>query len=135
MDPEVVDRLIAMFERSALSEMHYSDAGGSLRLVRGARVAPPPEQPPNTAPVPAPRTVRAGATGTFYRRAAPDQPPFVETGDLVAPGQSLGLLEAMKMMLPVEADCAGRVAHIHQQDGAAVQAGMALFLIDPDGAA
>ncbi len=135
MDPEIVERLITMFERSALGEMHYSDGAGSLRLVRGTGVVPRLVQPPITDPAAALHTMRAGATGTFYRRAAPDQTPLVETGDLVTPGQPLGLLEAMKMMLPVEADCAGRVQQILQPDGAAVQTGMPLFVIDPGGAA
>ena len=68
--------------------------------------------------------------GTFYRSPLPGEPAFVEVGALVEDGRKLAIIEAMKMMNPVEADCSGRITAIHVADGAAVTAGMPLMTIE-----
>jgi biotin carboxyl carrier protein len=73
------------------------------------------------------QTIIAGLTGTFYRSPSPEAPPFVEVGDLVEEGQTIGLLEAMKMLTPVEADRAGHIAAIGAEDGALVTRGTVLY--------
>jgi biotin carboxyl carrier protein len=73
------------------------------------------------------QTIVAGLTGTFYRSPSPEAPPFVEVGDLVEEGQTIGLLEAMKMLTPIEADRAGRIAAIGAEDGALVTRGTVLY--------
>lgn len=75
-------------------------------------------------PVPAP------VMGTFYRRPAPDAPPFVEPGDEVGPDTTVAIVEVMKLMMPVTADVAGRVAEVCAEDGAMVEEGQPLFLIE-----
>jgi acetyl-CoA carboxylase biotin carboxyl carrier protein len=65
--------------------------------------------------------VTAATVGTFYRGPEPGARPFAVEGDQVAPGQQLGILEAMKMMLPVQADQAGTVVRFLVQDGAPVE--------------
>lgn len=65
--------------------------------------------------------VRAPTVGTFFRAPEPGARPFVTEGDLVQPGQQVGILEAMKMMLPVEADRAGRVAEFLVENGTPVE--------------
>ena len=75
-------------------------------------------------PVPAP------VMGTFYRRPAPDAPPFVERGDEVGPDTTVAIVEVMKLMMPVTADVAGRVAAVCAEDGAMVEEGQPLFLIE-----
>ena len=72
-------------------------------------------------------TIVAGLTGTFYRSSSPEAPPFVEIGDFVEEGQTIGLLEAMKMLTPVEADHAGRITAIGAEDGALVTRGTVLY--------
>ncbi|WP_053239606.1 biotin/lipoyl-containing protein [Pleomorphomonas koreensis] len=82
------------------------------------------------------QTIVAGLTGTFYRSPSPEAPPFVAVGDLVEEGQTVGLLEAMKMLTPIEADHAGRVAAIAAEDGALVTRGTVLYrLAGPEDAA
>lgn len=70
--------------------------------------------------------------GHFYRAPEPGAPPFVEVGSEVAAGQQLGIVEAMKMMIPVEATCAGRVTRICRSDGDPVEYGEPLFAVAPN---
>jgi oxaloacetate decarboxylase alpha subunit len=75
--------------------------------------------------------IEAPMVGTFYRAAQPGAPPFVEEGDAVAPGQTLCILEAMKLMNEVKAEVEGVVRVIHVQNGQAVEYGQALFDLEP----
>ncbi len=74
--------------------------------------------------------VCAPTVGTFYRAAEPGSKPFVAVGDLVTVGQQLAIVEAMKLMIPVEADRAGRVREILATDATAVEYGERLIAID-----
>jgi acetyl-CoA carboxylase biotin carboxyl carrier protein len=69
--------------------------------------------------------------GTFYRAASPDEPPFVEEGDPVAEGQTLCILEAMKLMNPVKAEIEGIVRKIHVANAESVEYGQLLFELEP----
>jgi biotin carboxyl carrier protein len=69
--------------------------------------------------------------GIFYRQAEPGSPPFVELGDAVEPGQTLCLLEAMKLFNELKADAAGRVTAIHVENGQRVEFGQLLFELEP----
>ncbi len=69
--------------------------------------------------------------GVFYRASDPGAPPFVEVGDVVAAGQTLCLLEAMKLFNELKADTDGRVKSIHAESGDAVEFGQLLFEIEP----
>jgi oxaloacetate decarboxylase alpha subunit len=75
--------------------------------------------------------VEAPMVGTFYRAAQPGAPPFVEEGDAVTAGQTLCILEAMKLMNEVKAEVEGIVRTIHVQNGQAVEYGQALFDLEP----
>ena len=75
--------------------------------------------------------IRATVVGTFYRAPGPDAKPFVAEGDLVAAGQQVGILEAMKLMMPVAADRAARVVEVVAADGAIVEYGEPLLAIVP----
>ncbi len=75
--------------------------------------------------------IEAPMVGTFYRAPQPGAPPFVEEGDAVAPGQTLCILEAMKLMNEVKAEVEGVVRRIHVQNGQAVEYGQALFDLEP----
>jgi acetyl-CoA carboxylase biotin carboxyl carrier protein len=144
-----IEGLLEIFERSSLAELEYVENGARVRFVKGSpasvsRDAPaeagsPPRSKGNRREPASPRSrehvVRSGSVGVFYRRPAPDRPPFVSVGDLVEEGQTLALLEAMKTLNPVEADRAGRIVDIKQEDGASVEPGAPLFVMAPaDGA-
>ncbi|WP_433336462.1 acetyl-CoA carboxylase biotin carboxyl carrier protein [Spirillospora sp. CA-294931] len=80
-------------------------------------------------------TLPAPAVGVFYRSPEPGAKPFVEVGDHVEPGQQVGILEAMKLMNPIEADEGGVVAEILVEDATPVEYGQPLLLLEPDSAA
>ena len=75
--------------------------------------------------------VTAPSVGFFYRRPAPDQPPFVEEGSEVAENDPVCLIEVMKMFTGVAAPCRGRVARIAVEDAATVEYGQVLMYIEP----
>ncbi len=96
--------------------------------------APPPAPPPEAAEPPAHWVpVHAPMVGTFYRAPSPDQPPFVQEGDRVEPGQTLCIIEAMKMFNEIPSEVGGRVVRVLVENGAPVEYGQPLFLIDPHG--
>jgi acetyl-CoA carboxylase biotin carboxyl carrier protein len=76
---------------------------------------------------PAGETIDATTVGVFYRAPSPGAPAFVNEGDEIGSGQQIAIIEAMKLMLPVEADKAGRVAEVLVEDGEAVEYGTPLF--------
>jgi acetyl-CoA carboxylase biotin carboxyl carrier protein len=75
--------------------------------------------------------VEAPMVGTFYRASKPGAPPFVQEGDTVAPGQTLCILEAMKLMNELPAEVAGTVREICVENGEPVEYGQVLFRIEP----
>ncbi len=75
--------------------------------------------------------VKAPIVGTFYRRPAPDAEPFVKEGDRVEKGQVLCIIEAMKLFNEIESEVSGIVRKILVEDGAPVEYGQPLFLIEP----
>jgi acetyl-CoA carboxylase biotin carboxyl carrier protein len=90
-------------------------------------VEPAAEAPPDDGAI----RIEAPMVGTFYRASQPGAPPFVEEGDAVAPGQTLCILEAMKLMNEVKAEIEGVVRTIHVQNGQPVEYGQALFDLEP----
>ncbi|WP_089154222.1 acetyl-CoA carboxylase biotin carboxyl carrier protein [Micromonospora sp. NBS 11-29] len=94
-------------------------AGPATRA--GAENAPAADRP----------TVRAPVVGTFYRAPEPGAMPFVAVGDLVRPGQVIGIVEAMKLMNEVTAGQAGRVAEVLVEDGKPVEYDQPLIALDP----
>jgi acetyl-CoA carboxylase biotin carboxyl carrier protein len=69
--------------------------------------------------------------GTFYRNPSPDQPPFAEVGSVVRKGQTLCIIEAMKLMNEIESEVAGKVAEILVDNAQPVEFGQGLFRIEP----
>lgn len=78
---------------------------------------------------PAGQVVKAPLVGTFYSASAPDAAPFVQVGDTVTQGQTLGIIEAMKLMNEIESDYAGTVKEILVENGQMVEYGQPLFVI------
>ena len=105
-----------------------------------ARLAPldPGDDELDRPPPPQPRLdgftrVEAPMVGVFYRAPQPGAPPFVEEGDTVTPGQTLCILEAMKLMNEIKADAAGIVRAIHVGNAEPVEFGQLLFELEPVG--
>jgi acetyl-CoA carboxylase biotin carboxyl carrier protein len=97
-----------------------------------------PEAPPSAPPADEPdepddQQVKAPAVGTFFRRPDPAAEPFVEVGDQVEAGRQVAIVEAMKLMIPVEAPVAGTVTAVHADDGAPVEFDQPLLSIRPEG--
>jgi acetyl-CoA carboxylase biotin carboxyl carrier protein len=102
--------------------------------------APGPARDPAVGPAPEAGTAepddgleRLGAptVGVFYRASEPGRSPFVTEGDVVGPGQQIAIVEAMKLMIPVEADRDGRIVEVLVPDGTPVEFGQPLFTIAP----
>jgi acetyl-CoA carboxylase biotin carboxyl carrier protein len=119
----------------------FSRRGGGASSRRGGGsevpLARPPDEPAQRDDEAAPEGtgfhICAPMIGTFYRAAQPGADPFVDVGDVVSPGQQVGVLEVMKLFTPVEADRAGRVVEILVADGTSVEYGQRLIALDqPD---
>jgi acetyl-CoA carboxylase biotin carboxyl carrier protein len=151
MDIRKVKKLIELLEESGISEIEISEGEESVRISRypkpGAAVAPAaqaaPAGPPGPAttagsapaPAAAPSPVRgqqvtAPMVGTFYSGPAPGAKPFVEIGTEVKPGDTLCVIEAMKMMNQIESEFAGRIVSILVENGNPVEFGQTLFVIE-----
>lgn len=91
-----------------------------------------PPAPVASAPEPGAQAVVAPSVGRAYRRPSPEEPPFVEMGARVAVGQTVCLVEVMKLFTAIEAPCAGTVIAIAYEDGGAVEYGTPLIWIRPD---
>ena len=92
---------------------------------------PEPDLPPATTVSGALVRVESPMVGTFYRAPGPGAPAFVEVGDVVAAGQTLCILEAMKLMNEVKAEVEGVVRGVHADNATAVEFGQLLFELEP----
>ncbi len=138
---ELVESLLRSVQGSAVIEIEYEADGRRLRLVREPHAAPVAVVQP-AAPCARPKTepgagisqlVRAPVYGTFYRSSAPGEPPIADVGQAVEVGQQLGLVEAMKMLHAVEAECPGRIVKVFAENGTAIEPGTPLFEIEMTG--
>jgi acetyl-CoA carboxylase biotin carboxyl carrier protein len=135
-----VTDLFRLFCDQGLSELSVEDGDFKLHLSReGVNPAPPrshraprPARQRGEAPEPSPRTVavRAPLIGVFYRAPAPEAPPFVEIGDLVEEGETVCIVEAMKVFNEIKAEWRGRVVALPVENGSLVQAGDPLVVLE-----
>lgn len=147
VDLELLHELIRTLESSNLSELEVKVGDAKIRLRRYAHgqpqvVAPAPVASAATAPAEPGRAAAAPQSdgeyvtspfvGTFYRAPTPDSDPFVREGDVIEPGQTLCIVEAMKLMNEIEAEVHGRVVEILAENGKPVEYGDRLFRIKPD---
>ena len=131
---EIYD-LIARFDHSSLQTLRLSKQDFSIELSRSSAQSPAPSAPAAVqSPVPAPAApaqeeydaVTSPLVGAFYLAPAPDQPPYVQVGDRVKKGQTLCLIEAMKMMSEIPAPCDCIIQAVLKKDGELVAFGDAL---------
>ena len=139
MDLRDIKALVALAEEAGLAELEVADSDGTRKKrIRIVRASPAAESVIASAtPVAAPEAssprlgdvFAAPLSGTFYRSPAPGEAPFVEVGQDVAVGDTLCIVESMKMMNQVESDRAGTVAEVLVENGRPVETGAALFRI------
>jgi oxaloacetate decarboxylase alpha subunit len=139
---ERIRELVRIVQESGVAEVEIEDEGMRVSVRRRDEQPPlqvlaplaeeEPAEPP-VVPAPAGATIRVESpmVGVFYRRSEPGAPPYVEVGDVVAAGQTLCLLEAMKLFNELKADAPGRVAAIHVENGQPVEFGQLLFELEP----
>ena len=139
VDADLVRALAALLHETGLSEIEYAVGDRRIRVARDAAAphpgaGPPPPSaasaPPPLAAVDRPGTVKSPMVGTAYLAPQPGSPPFVAIGDSVRDGQVLLLIEAMKVMNQIHAPSAGRVSQILIADGAPVEYGQVLLVLD-----
>ncbi len=151
MDLRKLKTLIDLVSESNVSELEITEAEGKVRIVKsmGGVVqqyvpapmqapAPPAsaaaqvaELPAPTAPaVPAGHIVKSPMVGTFYRSSSPGAKAFVEVGSQVKEGETICIIEAMKILNEIEADKSGTVTRILGENGQAVEYGQPLFVIE-----
>lgn len=150
MDLRKLKTLIDLVSDSNVSELEITEAEGKVRIVKGGGgvYAPSPVHAA-TAVAPAPaavvsaplavapaevvevgHTVKSPMVGTFYRSASPGAKTFVEIGTVVKEGETICIIEAMKILNEIEADKAGTIARILCDNGQAVEYGQPLFVIE-----
>lgn len=78
-------------------------------------------------------TITSPMVGTFYRSPSPSAPSFVDVGDVISPGQTVCIIEAMKLMNDLPAEVAGRIVRCCVENGTTVEYGQALFMVNPKG--
>ncbi|HYF41206.1 MAG TPA: acetyl-CoA carboxylase biotin carboxyl carrier protein [Ramlibacter sp.] len=151
MDLRKLKTLIDLVSESNVSELEITEAEGKVRIVKGGGVvvqpvaavvptaAPAPVQaapaaaPAATAaPAEAPRghIVKSPMVGTFYRASSPGAKAFVEVGSQVKEGETICIIEAMKILNEIEADKTGTIIQILCENGQAVEYGQPLFVIE-----
>ena len=152
MDLRKLKTLIDLVSDSNVSELEITEAEGKVRIVKGGVAAPvqhyapqpamlAPQPVPVSAPAPlaaepvapaAPteHVVKSPMVGTFYRSASPGAKPFVEIGDPIKEGETVCIVEAMKILNEIESDKSGTVVKILCENGQAVEFGQPLFVVE-----
>ncbi|MDP6388307.1 MAG: acetyl-CoA carboxylase biotin carboxyl carrier protein subunit [Alphaproteobacteria bacterium] len=141
VDREVIQELTDLLEELGLTEIEVSEGGKSVRVARlptGAASPSMASQAPEVADATAADQPPAGVVGavhspmvgTVYRAAQPGDPPFVNVGDEVTEGQTLMIVEAMKVMNPIPAPHGGRVRDILVEDSQPVEFGDVLLIVE-----
>ena len=154
MDLRKLKTLIDLVSESNVSELEITEAEGKIRIVKGGgavvqhyampmamgtqqmapQMAAPSAELATAAPAavaaPAGHTVKSPMVGTFYRAPSPGAKPFVEVGDTIKEGETVCIIEAMKILNEIEADKSGTVVKVLCESGQAVEYGQPLFVIE-----
>lgn len=150
MDLNEIKRLIQLVQKSGIGELEVSEGERTIRITAAplaaavSYAAAPAQSAPAPAPVQAAAppvaapnadahlvTIVSPMVGTFYRAPAPDADPYVELNSQVDLGQTVCIVEAMKLMNEIESEVRGRIVRILVDNGQPVEYGQSLFLVDP----
>ena len=147
MDLRKLKKLIDLVQESGIAELEITEGEEKVKIVKGGGVsltaapiaARPSTEAPPAAPPPAAvaeaaagqegHVVKAPMVGTFYRSPSPDAKAFVEVGQAIKEGETICIIEAMKLMNEIEADAAGVVKAILVENGQPVEYGQPLFIL------
>lgn len=152
MDLRKLKTLIDLVAESGISELEVTEGDGKVRIVKAppqviaapmampqmqalpgaapvAPMAPAAAAAPEAAQAPSGHVVTSPMVGTFYRAPSPGAAPFVNVGDTVKEGQTVCIIEAMKLLNEIECDKAGVIKEILVENGQAVEYGQPLFVI------
>ena len=155
MDLRKLKKLIDLVQESGIAELEITEGEERVRIASGGAVSvtplaaamapaaiaapavvrgvgPAPASVPaatEAAPAPEGHVVKSPMVGTFYRSPSPDAKPFVEVGGMVKAGETICVIEAMKLMNEIEADASGTIKAILVENGQPVEYGQALFVI------
>lgn len=154
IDPDLVERLAELVQKTDLSEIEISDGDSSIRVVRQVSAPAPAPMPQQVtvpvaaapasaaAPAPAPQSVveapppppkdavTSPMVGTVYLRPDPNSPPFISVGDRVSEGDTMLIIEAMKVMNQIRAPRSGTIRQILVDDKDPVEFGQPLLVLD-----
>ncbi|HUX83049.1 MAG TPA: acetyl-CoA carboxylase biotin carboxyl carrier protein [Halothiobacillus sp.] len=151
MDIRKIKKLIELLEESGIAEIEIREGEESVRIARGQMMAPgmpmmgyaqqpamaampaPAPSPSNTqaaTPVTSGKSLPSPMVGTFYRSASPTAKPFVEIGSTIQAGDTLCVIEAMKMFNQIEAETSGTITAILVENGQPVEFDQPLFIIE-----
>lgn len=151
MDLRKLKTLIDLVSESNISELEITEAEGKVRIVKAGAAAPvqyvqtaasqtvaaaahgvaaPAAAAPAVAAAPVGHAIKSPMVGTFYRSSSPGAPAFVELGSQVKEGDTVCIIEAMKILNEIEADKSGTVKQILGENGQAVEYGQPLFIIE-----
>ena len=152
MDLRKLKTLIDLVSDSNVSELEITEAEGKVRIVKSMGVMAQPvvmspaapvvaapgaaapvvvaEAAPAAAPAPSGHAVKSPMVGTFYRSSSPGSAPFIQIGSVVKEGDTLCIIEAMKILNEIESDKSGTVTQILCENGQAVEYGQPLFIVE-----
>lgn len=147
MDLRKLKTLIDLVSESNVSELEITEAEGKVRIVKSSGAPMMMYQQPAAAMMAAPASaapvavdvpvvvptghpVKSPMVGTFYRASAPGAKAFVEVGSVIKEGETICIIEAMKILNEIEADKSGTVTRILSENGQAVEYGQPLFIIE-----
>ena len=143
MDLRKIKKLIEMLQDSDLTEIEVHEGEESVRIARGSIqsveanpsliVSTSPNLPSEKTEIPVSESgsvIKSPIVGTFYRKPAPDKPPFIEVGSHINAGDVVCIVEAMKMMNEIKSEFTGKVSTINIEDGEPVEFDQSLIVID-----
>ena len=143
MDIRKIKKLIEMLQESDLNEIEIQEGEESVRISRGSMKSIEVQSAPiesdkadvlstnnETAKINSGSPIKSPIVGTFYRKPAPDKPPFIDIGSHVSTGDVVCIVEAMKMMNEIKSEFTGQVTAINVEDGAPVEFDQSLIVID-----
>ena len=143
MDIRKIKKLIEMLQESDLNEIEIQEGEESVRISRGSMKSIEVQSAPiesnkadvistnnDTAKINSGSPIKSPIVGTFYRKPAPDKPPFIDIGSHVNAGDVVCIVEAMKMMNEIKSEFTGQVTAINVEDGSPVEFDQSLIVID-----